>query len=180
MKKFFAIPYIISLIFLVIAFLLDWTYKFNNYEKLLDSIITFSSIILGFIGVLLGILITIKDTKIMKGIYENNYQNSLKNYFYESIFFGFIVVVISTVMYLSIDYQYKIFVFYIWLFVISMFLLSSFRLITTLMEILFKSNLEDYSNDFDSVSKGEDDTFKRKLSKDTKGLKDKKQTYEIE
>lgn len=170
-------PYIVSVLLLVIAYFLDWSYKIEKFDKVLDSIITFSSIIIGFLGALLGILITIRDTGIMKKIYSKNiYKKELKFYFYETIIIGFIVIVLTTIMYLVMGQEYKIniIIFYAWLFVATLFFISSFNLILKLMSILFKSDIQE-DEEQESNDCKEQDEVKKNMSKDTSGLKDTSQ-----
>lgn len=141
-KFYFIIPWLVSCIISLAALLLNFSYELPRFEKVLDAVITFGSIIIGFLAALLGILITIKNSEIMKEIYNNNQDILLKAYFVEAISSGFIVIILSTIMHLLIGHKH-IFVdvvFFIWMVCLSLFLFSSYRIISLLMKVLFKSS----------------------------------------
>lgn len=65
-------PPVISLIFVYLGFTLGFDYKVKNFDKILDSSIVFGSIVIGFLAALLGILVTIRDTDIVREIVKRN------------------------------------------------------------------------------------------------------------
>ncbi|MUG44930.1 hypothetical protein [Paenibacillus woosongensis] len=143
-KFYFIIPWCFCCIIVLAALLLGFTYELPKFDKVLDSVITFGSIILGFLSALLGILITIQGSSIMKRIYDEKQDVLLKSYFFESIGSGFIVIIFSTIMHVLIDdiRPFVRIIFFIWMFSLSLFLFSSYRIISLLMKILFKSDLD--------------------------------------
>ncbi|MDO8223950.1 hypothetical protein [Bacillus cabrialesii] len=74
MKLIKVLSYIYPLIISGAVFI-DFTYAVKNFDKVLDGAITFSSIVLGFLGALLGILISIKDSAIVSAIFESKEKN---------------------------------------------------------------------------------------------------------
>lgn len=97
-------PWIISGLTLIAGFILQ---LFNvialsqEISKILDAAITFSSIIVGFIGVLLAILFSLKDSTTIRRLFKTRAEGLLNRYFKESISSGFFLVAISSIMYLA-------------------------------------------------------------------------------
>lgn len=144
MAIFYLAPWLLSLIALLLAYLLGFTHTIENFDKMLDAVLTFSSIILGFLAALLGILITIRDTSIIKSLFSNGYKGAIKRAFIEPLTSGLAVVLLTTTFYLYLNvntFTINI-IFYTWLFVLCFFVLTSYRLISILIRILFKSDLE--------------------------------------
>jgi hypothetical protein len=152
------IPWAIS--FIIVGFSLFYGFYgyVGSFGQLLNSVITFASILLGFLSTLLGILITIRNSPIMKKLYEEGYRIFIKYYFYEAITAGFLVVITSMVLQVvSVDI-----VFYLWFFLVTLFVLSAFRLISTLMGIMFKSHYDD-EDEVEDDSEGNKDKCVVKL-----------------
>lgn len=139
MFLFLLIPGIFSVIFVSISITFGIYDHIKNLEQLLSSSITFASILLGFLSTLLGILITIRNSPIMKELYRLGFRRSIKYLFYEAIIAGFTVVILSMILQ---AYSIK-FIFYMWLFTVIVFIVSAFRLISTLMRIMFKSDIDE-------------------------------------
>lgn len=136
------IALIITVLLVVFARWCDIYFSCNikNYEKILDASITFSSIVVGFVGVLLGILISIKETKIVQTLFTKIRKQLLVRYFKESIFSGIAVIVTSSSLYLIQNEIWSKLIFYIWIFTLIYFMLSSYRIIDILFMIIFQDN----------------------------------------
>jgi hypothetical protein len=139
----FAYPIIISLLSLVASYMLKINYKMPNYDKVLDGAITFSSIVVGFLGALLGILISIKDSAIVDKIFRSKERTTLRFFFYEPFVLGLLVVVSSAIMHVmrAYDDHSSTVTYYVWLLVTVWFIPSTFRVVNTLMSIFFVSNI---------------------------------------
>lgn len=75
----------------------------GTFDKILDSIINFTSILIGFIGVLIGILFSIKDEVLVVKLFNHKSKEKLKQYFIESFISGIFLILMSIVLYLLID-----------------------------------------------------------------------------
>ncbi|MCY9508549.1 hypothetical protein M5W68_20575 [Paenibacillus larvae] len=135
-------PSMIALVCTTIAIKYKVTYKLPNFDKVLDGSITFSSIVVGFLGALLGILISIKDSEIVDKIFRSNERTTLKIFFYEPFLLGVFVVVTSAFMHVlrAYDTLFSGLIFYIWLFLTIWFFPSTFRVVNTFMSVFFVSN----------------------------------------
>lgn len=96
-------PFIFSLLSFIIGFIylnlvhISYTSAFDN---VLNAVITFSSILVGFIGVLLGLLFSISNSPIVSKMFEKSEKYVLKNYFIDSIVSGILLVFFSIMLFL--------------------------------------------------------------------------------
>lgn len=144
MKRFLALVEILFPIVLagvVTPVLLYYGFKPNltRFEKLVDGSITFASIIVGFLSAMLGILVSIKESKIVKAIFEHRAKGQLAYFFSESIFLGFVVIGLAGALYLVMDIKGTMSenVFTAWTGSLLWFLFSSIRIIIVMLLILF-------------------------------------------
>lgn len=68
-------------------------------NDLLNAVITFSSILIGFIGVLLGLLFSLRDRKVVAMLFQYTTKDILKKYFKRTLISGTVVVGISILLY---------------------------------------------------------------------------------
>ena len=85
-------PYVITVLLVLIyrymlSSLLDPILQ-SNTTNIINSIITISSILLSFVGVMLGVLISVKNTAIVKVLDAQNALSDLMRYVKEACFFG--------------------------------------------------------------------------------------------
>lgn len=113
--------------------------KLNRFDKIVDGSITFASIIAGFLAAMLGILVSIKESKIVKAIFQSRTKRLLAFYFSESIFLGFLVVGFAGALYLVMDVDglKTTVVFVTWTVLLFWFLASSLRIIFVMLLVLF-------------------------------------------
>lgn len=122
----------------------------QGFEKILDGIITFSSIVVGFLGALLAIILSLSETKVVKYVYTYTSYRTKKIVFLvyckQAIYFGFACVLLSISMYLLKDKKvlttFQELAFYAWVYMSLMFIGSSIRIINLLMLILSKASKE--------------------------------------
>lgn len=134
-----AYPILIALLFMVIDIHWKFTYKIKGYSSVLESIITFSSIVIGFYTAMYGILITMKSTTLMTEIRQRNLNGIFKFQLYDSLLISFIVLLLSIIMQIVKNYSGSInnFVFDIWFVIIGYFVGSTYRAISLLLKIIF-------------------------------------------
>lgn len=144
--------------FAILSSIMYGLFKFNikdDIGTILNAIISFSSIILGFIGVLLALMFSLNDNPIVKYIFENShYKKLMKRYFKVSITSGFISIALTVLMFLritimNIDISFvnmKLIIYILkigWVFFAVYFPLSSYRLISIILKIAFIQNQSD-------------------------------------
>lgn len=132
-------PIIISLFFVIIDVHWKFTYKVKGFSDVLESVITFSSIVIGFYTAMYGILITMKNTTLMKEIRQHNLNGIFKLQLYDSLLISFIVLLFSIVMQIVKNYNSSAsgFFFDIWFAIIGYFVGSTYRAISLLLKIIF-------------------------------------------
>lgn len=142
-------PYILGLIAIFVSwfFALDPTIK--GFDNVLDGLISFSSIVLGFLAALLAIILSISKSPVMNHLY--NYTSSggnidgktlLFSYFRSALFTGFATVIISIYMFIICNKEvitsFEQLVTYMWIGFAITFISSSYRIVSILMFTLFK------------------------------------------
>lgn len=137
-------PIIIALLFVIIDVHWKFTYKVKGFSSVLESVITFSSIVIGFYTAMYGILIAMKNTTLMKEIRRQNLNGIFKFQLYDSLLISFIVLVLSIVMQIVRNYNGSInnLFFNIWFAIIGYFVGSTYRAISLLLKIIFANSNE--------------------------------------
>lgn len=105
---------------------------------LLNSAVTMSSIIIGFLGAMISVLITISGRKIMKRIREKKAEGLLNWYLREAITSGFLAAVYSSIliMFSKYDGGYAKYLLIGWSFIVVHFVCASYRILHVMMNIL--------------------------------------------
>lgn len=117
----------------------------SNFEKILDSAIVFSSIIVGFMGALLGILYSMSDTRLLQRLFEyRECRGLLKSYFARCITSGIVLVAITIALYLKSYFFLTALVgaILIWGFLLTYTFACTYRIMNIMLHIIF---LEDKS-----------------------------------
>lgn len=135
-------PLIIGMLFAIVAYIFQVDYTIKNFEELLVSVITFGSIVTGFLGALLGILMSIRKSEIVVDIFNSREKGVLKYYFYETFTLGFTLIILTGSMQILIGYKFVLtdYIYYLWIIVSFSFIPSTYRIVSILLEIFFKSN----------------------------------------
>lgn len=111
----------------------------GTFDRILDSSVVFASIIVGFSGVLMGILFSISERRIMKSFFRGYAKSKMKTYFGRNILAGLLLVFISLGLYMR-DYFVDNMggsIALIWLFLLLYVLSSAYRIISIMMHVLF-------------------------------------------
>lgn len=117
----------------------------NNSANLLTSVITLSSVFLGFVCAMLGVLISIKNTLMYDFLKSTKALSDLVQYIKEACFFDFVTLIISIIFLLFlpspqgsplISDGLSSIQIYSLLFCSSVMILSSLRMILILFEFI--------------------------------------------
>ncbi len=131
----------------------------DDVGLILNAVISFSSVIVGFLGILLTLIFSLKDNPLVDFIFDDeHYKKLIKGYFEFAIKSGFITILLTIIMFLnkticgihcsilSIESVMKaikaIFVFFA-----VCFPLSSYRVISTILKIAFRDEPLDQSEE---------------------------------
>ncbi|WP_269318483.1 hypothetical protein [Exiguobacterium sp. KJ 601] len=141
---------LITGILLVYNFLVDYidplqiklNFTLEGYEKVIDGVITFTSIIIGFLVAILTILLSSRDSQIMNRILNGKEKEELRTYFLSSFIIGGLLVFNSIIMYVA-RYFSSILVhifFYSWIFLTAIFTIHLILFLSIIMKLLFQLN----------------------------------------
>lgn len=128
----------------IIAYFKVSVYDIENFKEILGAVINIGSILIGFMGVMLSILISVTKSNIIKKICENNAGVLLVNYFLWSFCTGFVSVIFSTIFYAFLNRYSTIYwiLFLIWILSFTLFIITTIRVLINFSGIL-KSILGD-------------------------------------
>ncbi|WP_270370610.1 hypothetical protein [Aerococcus urinaeequi] len=135
-------PFILAGVGTFVLYFCKITAEVEGLESVLESVITFSSIIIGFYTAMYGVLISLKDSDIFKAFDEFDLKSLFTFQLYESVIISFLVLSVSIIMQISIHYENKLsfIIFYIWLFTTLSFFISTIRTVNLLLKILLHHN----------------------------------------
>ena len=134
-------PLVMSLIIGgVIIFLYKKIELGYSFDNILNNIIVFISIMVGFVGVLMGVLFGLSQNEIIKKFFELINPTQLKHYYQASIFSGLIAVIANIIMFLrhSLGAVENYFVA-VWSVLIVYAFLTTFRVMHITIYLIFSS-----------------------------------------
>ena len=140
----------------VIATIAVWCciyFKFNitfdkGYNNVLGGIVTLDSIIIGFIGAVMPVILSMKnDSKFVRYVFENDKENLFCKYLKITLLLGIGNILITLVMYVitSIPKQGQIMIYYIWVFLTTAFLAATYRSMSYMITLIFSKDSDYYS-----------------------------------
>lgn len=153
------------------VFFSNFTLDCDDLDKIFNLVITLTAITIGFIGVLLGIIATIKERPIIKTFWiinKGNSRKTLEKHFMQSLRFGLGLIVYSIVLIIilkasCVTSANKILVLkIIWCFLLGFSFACFYRVISFVMFVLFAEDNDSRSNDIPE-NKLIDDERKREL-----------------
>lgn len=117
----------------------------DNTDGVMNAIISLTSILLGFIGVIITLLFGLSQSMILSIVFDEryNYQKRLKRFFVVSCCTGFMLLILSILMLFknTVKSISTVWIWYIlknsFVFFFVYFLTSSFRLIYIVIELVF-------------------------------------------
>lgn len=143
------VPVVLGGVFGIIAFLaplksiLAGGMLETAFDSILSSIIGFSSVAIGFAGVLLAVLFSIKnDSAAIESLFECCKKERLKEYFKCNILSLMALILVSMLMYLRSFLPCLSVFFSIWIFLLVFGLSSTYRLISLMMHIVFNKDIK--------------------------------------
>jgi len=139
------LPWIIAILFLVINNIFNLVNIFlPGLQEIINSLITFTSIIIGILTALFGIIISLTDKEVMIKLQKNNDDKTIYKYSIETLLSNFLLLIFSIVLQSLTRFDpalsYINHVLTIWLGIIGFVLTSSLRTIYFLLLISFNHN----------------------------------------
>lgn len=150
-------PFVLSIsLWFFLVKIVGFNQSTEGYSDVLESIINFSSIIIGFYTAMYGVMIGLADSDIFKIIRKNDVEGYLKFQLYDSLIVSFLILSLSIVMQVlakqTANNILTIF-FNAWVLVLGYFAGTSFRSISLLLRLMFKNTSKDDTNEEDSKRK---------------------------
>lgn len=133
-----------------------------EYKDLLDGLITLDSIIIGFLGAVMPVILSMKnESKFVKYVFEKDTENLFCKYLKITLMLGIANVVTTLIQHVrgSIPTKMQIEVYYLWIFLTVAFLLATYRSMSHMITLIF-------AKDPDEISTVDNSVAERKLSKD--------------
>lgn len=141
-------PLIISLIIFGLAFLLKLDFStLSDYKFVYSNVVSFSSIIIGFLITMVSILITLTNRKVMIKIREMKADNLLKYYFVCPIVTGLVLTIFSIILGIAFDDKQlrlsKAMLTDVWIFLSAYFVCTTLRIFIIMLKLLSRVHEEE-------------------------------------
>lgn len=118
----------------------------NNMSNALNAVMTFTSIVLGFVGLLLTTIVGIKrESKIIKYFFDNADKKDFTSVVKKEVCSGLGTAVCTIALYFPKEFcslfggEIVAALFYFWITLLLYFLFSTYRLMSLLLNMLFSS-----------------------------------------
>lgn len=163
-------PFVISFVLVLVSLVTPFNAGTPHVDKMIDASINLASIVLGLLGALLGILISIKDSSLIAYIFSSVHQHTIYRYVRHSIFGAFLTIAFAAVSYVFVGDSSRIstlsqIIFFLWLFFGLFLLTSSYRIIDILMYLLANKNVLPVRPEGTKLSDEEAEALKRKTGR---------------
>lgn len=145
-------PYVIALVISLIIKKLKITFEYNpNFNDVLTGIITINSIIIGFLGAVMPVVMSMKnESKFVKYVFEKDVNNLFVKYMKATIKFGLLNAGITLVMYVRTSIKNSVaqeFLKYSWLWLSILFFILTYRCMGHMMSMIFAKDEDDLPPD---------------------------------
>jgi hypothetical protein len=165
-------PFLVSFIIVILYIIIKPVLIVDDLDNILNAIMSFTSILLGFLGVLITLIFSLTSLSIIGDIFnEDNLRELMHIYFKRCIQSGFVLIIctillffrktISSIDILVINFShldlYSIDIIkLLWIFLTPYFSLASYRIIAIVLKAAFTpSQNDDKTEDTSDVDKDE-------------------------
>lgn len=140
-------PYVLSVvIFVLFKFVKNSLYQSKNINDALDAVITVSSLIIGFLGAVLPVIMSMKnDSKLVKYVFERDKDKLFLKYIKQTLIVGVLVIIVSVTVYFRDQYKdtwYEKWNIPILAYMLSCFLLCTYRCFSNMLNLIFMNDVE--------------------------------------
>lgn len=140
-------PFLISVLLLPAVQLTHFNTQINNVDKIVDASINVASILIGLLGALLGILISIQNSSMVQYVFSTVHRHTIYRYIKQAIFAGICTIGFASSLYVFLGDKQPVnwlsqSILYIWLFSSFFLLLSAYRIIDILMYLLANKDVQ--------------------------------------
>lgn len=139
---FWIAPFAIGIVFVCFSVVSNISIELKGFDSLLESMIGFTSMIIGFYSAFFGLLIAIKDTSAMKKIRGTKVERNLKYLLYMAVLTAFVTLILSMVLQMLqySAYEYTNIIFLFWFFMVGLFGTFSFQTVILSLELVFNND----------------------------------------
>jgi|GEM_PF-1056706 hypothetical protein len=157
-------PYVIALIFTTVICSVAKSSNTNwieseNLNSLIEGIITLDSIIIGFIGAIMPVVLSMKnESKFVKYVFEKDEKGLFKKYLTTTIAYGLSSIALSLIFFLRDSIENKVVVeryAYVYMFSILLFFLLTYRSMSFMIRLIFSNESELRNNEPELMSQEE-------------------------
>lgn len=134
------LPFLVGTVVLVILGIIYWKYGLSFYnlkgfENVLESIVNFISVVIGFYLVFYGMIIAMSKSAFMKELQQSKYRKDLPEILLYSLFSAFSTLIVTLIMQILINYDtlFTLIIYFIWAFLVGIFI--TYALQTSLLSI---------------------------------------------
>lgn len=142
----------------------------NNYTELLNGLITLDSIIIGFLGAVMPVILSMKnESRFVRYVFEKDKDNLFCKYLKITLLLGICDAVLSLIMHVrqTIPVEYKMNFYYVWIFLTVAFLMSTYRSMSHMIALIFTKDCQNVDdNDGRLVSQERENELKMKYKSD--------------
>lgn len=136
-----AYPYVFATVICFFMYKIDFVFiKNTNVDNLIDGLVTMESIVIGLIGAIIPVVLSMKnESKFVKYVFENDTQGLFRKYLTVTIGVGLLSVIFSLAMYIREEYTETVLsvMYYSWIFFIFLFLFLTYRSMKYMILIIF-------------------------------------------
>ena len=138
----------------------------EGFTELLNGLITLDSIIIGFLGAVMPVILSMKnESKFVKYVFEKDEENLFCKYLKITLLLGICNVVFCLVLQVrkTILIEYRLMCYYAWIFFTIVFLMATYRSVSYMIALIFSKDEEDNIGDDNiTISETRRDEVKQK------------------
>lgn len=138
-------PHIIALLITVLLSIISFDpIQSKMIDSLIDGIVTLDSIIIGFIGAIIPIILSMKnESKLVKYVFDRDRDGLFKKYISETIGYGLLDVCVSLLIYtrdiIVAEYAMKI-ISFLFIYTFILFILATYRSMSCMLKLIFSDD----------------------------------------
>lgn len=141
------LPLLTGLVIVVVAIFLKSKLKLDyqnikGFRSVLESIVNFLSIVIGFYSAFYGMIISMQKTKFMRTLAESEYKNELPKLLTLSLISAFLCLIITISMQILVNYKFTFiyYVYFFWCFIVGVFITYAFQTSLLSIVMIFESD----------------------------------------
>lgn len=113
-------------------------YNSNDFNEVLNGLVTLDSIIIGFLGAIVPVIVSMKnESKFVRYVFEKDRKNLFTAYLKVTIFWGLFNAVLSLLMHTRDVMAAPANMYYLWVCVTVIFLSTTYRSMSYMMVLAF-------------------------------------------